>query len=101
MMRWSFLASHGNRPISGFGGFCGRNFDNWFAFWGISELIQDGVNGVLVRNPTPEDWAKAIKAQSERNTPKMESTKNVRTMKEVAQSMERKYKKLLNNCSVL
>ena len=70
-------------------------------FGGISELIQDGVNGVLVRNPTPEEWAKAIKAQSERNTPKMESTKNVRTMKEVAQSMEQKYKELLNNCSVL
>ena len=68
---------------------------------GISELIQDGVNGVLVRNPTPEEWAKAIKAQSERNTPKMESTKNVRTMKEVAQSMEQKYKELLNNCSFL
>ena len=68
---------------------------------GIKELVQDGVNGVLVRNPTPDDWAKAIKAQSERNTPKMESTKNVRTMKEVAQSMGKKYKELLNNCSVL
>ncbi|MCY2944517.1 MAG: glycosyltransferase [Planctomycetota bacterium] len=68
---------------------------------GIKELVQDGVNGFLVKKPTPDDWAKAIKAQSERNTPKMESTKNVRTMKEVAQSMEQKYKELLNNCSVL